>query len=420
MIGARIKQARLLAGFTQKQLANRLVERGYTLTPAAISKYEKGKSYPPVQFLLLASSEMNVRSTYFSHQPSTTISWKSFRRQSRFGKKKQDGVKAYAADLAELHIELHSLLYPNSQPDLPEPTPVQSPAEAEEVANRLRDKWKLGNRPLDNLVQTAEDRSLVVISWDDESGKFDGLSGTCGAYPVTVINSNRSTDRIRFSLAHEIGHLVMDTSDVSTKDEERLAHRFAGALLVSAEQAFHELGRRRAGLDWGELRLLKRKYGLSMAAWVIRARDLGIISEHHYSAMFEEYGRRGWRKQEPVEYVGDEEPLQLKQMAHRAVSEGLMSPDRITRIGLDSLVPVTEETESEHLTVRDLLAMPEDERRAVMERAFALAAEDDFEVFDTYDDEDFYDESIHHDKRTKSRRNMVGEFQLANHGSNTT
>ena len=384
MIGSRIKQARLLAEMTQQRLADRLNERGYPITAAAISKYEIGKSYPPAHFLLLASGELNVRSTYFSHRPEMSVQWKLFRKHTRLGKTKQDAIMANAADLAELHIDLYSLLYPNRSPNLPPPMKVDSYEGAETAADQLRTQWELGNRPLDNLVQTAEDRGVVVISWD-KSGEFDGLSGWCGDYPVTVINTNRSIDRIRFNLAHEIGHLVMDSSEVSAKEEEHLAHRFAATFLVPAEHARYELGRKRDRLDWGELMMLKRKYGLSVAAWLMRARDLGIITHNLYSVMFRELNAKGWRKKEPIEYLGDEEPLQLKQMSLRAVAEGLASPDRINSVCPSCLDDTVDETEANHLTVRDLLSMSEYERNAVMERAFALAAEDNFETFDADD-----------------------------------
>ncbi len=393
MMGARLKQARLLAGMTQRELAERLCEREYMVTSAAVSKYEKGKSFPPAQFLLLACSELGVLSTYFSHQPAKTVEWKAFRRQSTLGKKDQEVVKGYAADLAELHVELFSLLYPDKSPQLPSPVSVSTPASAEHVANNLRKAWKLDNRPLDNLVQTSEDRGVVVISWD-KSSKFDGLSGWCGDFPITVINTGKSTDRTRFNLAHEVGHLLMDTSAVSPKQEERLAHRFAAAFLVPKQHAFDELGSKRDQIDWAELKMLKRKYGLSMAAWLMRARDLGIISESRYSRMIREFSARGWRKEEPESYRGDEEPIQLKQMASRAVAEGLMSPDRITRVRAHLLESNDDKTESGHLTVYDLLEMPEAERNSVMDRAFALAAEDDFEIFEAFDVEDFDDESL--------------------------
>ena len=338
MIGARLKQARLLAGMTQRELASKLSEVDYKITAAAISKYEKEKSFPTAQFMLLASSVLGVPGSYLLHQPETEVRWTAFRRHSGFGKKKQEAVKAYASDVAELQIELHSILYPNSPPDLPAPAKANDYEDAEQIARQLRVAWDAGNRPLDNLVQTAEDRGVIVIAWEDDIGKFDGLSGWCGGYPITVINSDRSADRKRFNLAHEIGHLVMDTTDASV-DEESLAHRFAAALLVPEEHAFHELGRERRQLDWGELMMLKRKYGLSMAGWIRRARDLKIISEHHYESLNIERSSLGWRTCEPVEYLGDEEPLQLKLMVQRAVAEGLVSIDRMTRVGLDVWEP---------------------------------------------------------------------------------
>lgn len=393
MIGARLKQARLLAGMTQRELASALGEGGLKITAAAISKYENEKSFPTAQFMLRASGVLNVPGSYLLHQPAASVKWTAFRRHSRFGKKQQEAVMAYASDIAELQVELHAILHPNSPPTLPEPATVKDFGDVEKIAAQLRAAWEVGNRPLDNLVQTAEDRGVIIIGWDDESGRFDGLSGWCGDYPVTVINVNRSADRKRFNLAHEIGHLVMDTSRAS-EDDESLAHRFAAALLVPEEHAYRELGRERRHLDWGELMMLKRKYGLSMSAWIRRARDLKIISKRYYEMLNIELSSLGWRTCEPVEYLGDEEPLQLKQMVQRAVAQGLVSPDRMTRIGVDYWEPERVQPESEHLTVYDLLAMPEDERQAVMARAFELAAQEDFEIFEANEVYDDYDEEF--------------------------
>ena len=390
MIGARIKQARLLACMTQQELADELRGQGYPITKQAISKYENGKSFPSAQCILLASAVLNVPSTYMTREPTKTVEWIAYRKHSRLPKREREKIQEFARDRAELQIELHRLLYPHSQAALPSPKIVHTLPEAESAAERLRQLWDLGNRPLDCLVQTAEDRGVVVIPWNDTSGKFDGLSGWCDSRPVTVINIDSAPDRRRFSLAHEIGHLVMDTSEVSTKDEERLAHRFAGALLVSAEQAFHELRRRRAGLDWGELKLLKRKYGLSIAAWVRRAYDLDIINERHYRELNIDLSQRGWRKDEPGEYLGDEEPLQLKQMAQHAVSEGLVETEQIAHLDLD----IFESKEDvmprgEYPTAVELLAMDEEERQRWISQMFEWAEDVEFEVFEAYGEEEF-------------------------------
>lgn len=382
MLGERIRQARLLAGLTQEALADALTDAGHPATKAVISKYEKNKSTPSAQFLLLAASILDVPSSYFTHQPTLKVNWLAFRRHSTLPVREQEAVKAYAADVAELQIELQSLLYPGTEADLPEIMPVTSVEKAEQAAMRLRERWELDESPIDSLVQTAEDHQVIVVGWRQHGGEFDGLSGWCNQHPVTVISTAVDTDRRRFTLAHELGHLVMDTSAATEKEAEKLAHRFAAALLLPAERVIRELGVRRTRLDWEELGILKRKYGVSMAAWIYRAKDLGIITEHYAASLYREMGERGWRKHEPVDYIADEEPLKLEQMAHRAVAEGLISPDQIRRVYPDWSERELASSSTGRSTIYDLLALPEDEQQKVMEAAFAAAADEEFEVFE--------------------------------------
>lgn len=382
MLGERIRQARLLAGLTQEALADALTDAGHPATKAVISKYEKNKSTPSAQFLLLAASILDVPSSYFTHQPTLEVNWLAFRRHSTLPVREQEAVKAYAADVAELQIELQSLLHPDTGADLPEIMSVTSMEDAEQAAMRLRERWELEENPIDSLVQTAEDHQVIVVGWRKHGGEFDGLSGWCNQHPVTVISTIVDTDRRRFTLAHEIGHLVMDTSAVTEKEAEKLAHRFAAALLVPTERVIRELGARRTRLDWEELGILKRKYGVSMAAWVYRAKDLGIITEHYAASLYREMGERGWRKHEPVDYIADEEPLKLEQMAHRAVAEGLISPDQIRRVYPDWFERELASPSSGRFTIYDLLELPDDEQQKVMEAAFAAAADEEFEIFE--------------------------------------
>lgn len=390
MVGNRIRQARLLAGLTQDALANALAEAGHPATKAVISKYEKNKGAPSAQFLLLAASILGVPSSYFTHQPSLEVNWLAFRRHSALPGREQEAVKAYAADVAELQIGLQFLLHPNTEVNMPEHIPVASLDDAEEAAMQLREIWDLDENPIDSLVQTAEDHQVIVIGWRKHAGEFDGLSGWCNQHPVTVINTLADTDRRRFTLAHELGHLVMDTSTVS-KAAEKLAHRFAAALLAPSARVLHELGTRRTRLDWEELGILKRKYGLSMAAWVYRAKDLGIITEHHAMSLYREMSTRGWRKREPVDYAGDEEPLKLEQMAHRAVAEGLISPDQIRRVYPDWFERELTSPPAGRFTIYDLLELPEGEQQKILEAAFAAADSEEFEIFEA---NEFLEESV--------------------------
>ena len=389
MIGARLKQARLLAGMTMTRLADELREYDFHITKQAISKYEREKSYPSAQFLLLASSVLGVPSTYFTHEPKKTVEWLAFRCRKKLSQTERNRIKAFASDTVELQIELRELLYPSTISELPS-VKVANPDDAENAAKHLRAHWDAGNRPLDNLVQTAEDRDVVVVSWKDVTGLFDGLSAKCEGRSIAVINTCVPADRQRLSLAHEIGHLVMDVEELSKKEEEYLAYRFAAALLVPDDHAYHELGKNRHHLDWGELQALKRKYGMSMAAWVRRARDLNIINAAAYTSMNRYIRVHGWHKDEPGEYLGDEEPLLLKQMAQRAVAEGLISPDRITRVNSEVLDNDHEEEQVDgYPNAIQLLEMDEKERQYWMSEMYQLAENMEFEDFEAFDEEEF-------------------------------
>ena len=389
MIGARIKQARLLAGMTLTQLADELQRYDFPITKQAISKYEKEKSYPSAQFLLLASSVLGVPSTYFTHQPTKSVEWLAFRCRKRLSQRERNKIIAYATDVAELQTELRELLYPNARSILPS-IPVTTLEDAENAAAQLRRQWNVGDRPLDNLVQTCEDRNVMVVGWIDETGLFDGLSGRCGDHPVTVINTHFPLDRQRLTLAHEIGHLVMDIGSDADTDEETLAFRFAAALLVPNTDAYSELGNTRSQLSWIELETLKRKYGISMSAWVRRAKDLSIISENHFRELMMDMSSRGWRKSEPVEYKGDEEPLQLKQMVQRAYSEGLVEAEMIAHLDFAISEPKDEMMpKGEYPSATELLAMDEEERQRWIARMFQWAEGVEFEEFEAYGEEEF-------------------------------
>ncbi len=389
MIGARIKQARLLAGMKQIELASQLNAASYKITAAAVSKYENDKSYPPAQFILLASKILDVPSSYLMRQDTTSMKWIGFRCRKRLGKTDRKRIIAYASGVAELQVELRDLLYPGNKPSLP-CIPVSNMDDAEIAAEQLRKSWDVGNRPLDNLVQTAEDREVIVIGWQDKKDLFDGLSGRCGVRPVTVINTHYPLDRQRLTLAHEIGHLVMDIGPDAKPDEEMLAFRFAAALLAPAEHAYRELGSSRNLLNWGELMSLKRKYGLSMSAWVRRAYDLKIINQSVYKTLNIDLRKRKWHIDEPVQYQGDEEPLQLKQMAQRAVAEGLVAPERFAHLDENNSEPDEDMMpRGEFPSAIELMEMDVETRESWIAQMFQWAEDVEFEEFAAYGEEEF-------------------------------
>jgi len=401
MIGDRIKQARIASGMTQDEVVEALAAEGVSLTKAGLSKYERGGSTPKPSVMRALGRVFGVDSSYFLEEPAVAVRWLAFRKASRLGKARQERLKALAESQLEVFLTLRHAIEPTaSNAKLPTPAPVREPEEAEQAAESLRHCWCLGDQPIESVTAAIEDGGGVVVEAGGEEDLFDGLSGWANeTVPVVVVSSAVSDDRRRFSLAHEVGHLFMDVGEVDKKTQEKLAHRFAAAFLVTAATARRELGTRRRHLDFRELAILKRKHGLSMQAWIFRAADLGIIEQSHARTLFAEMSWRGWRRKEPVDFDGHERPQKLRQLTVRALAEGLLTHLQAERICPGVTRNVDEEEPVDSLDARSLLRMPKGERDRLLKQAAALVA-DEYEDggglsgLESLSEEDHFDQSI--------------------------
>ncbi len=394
-----MRQARLWAGLTLAEVAGRLEKAGQTITAAGLSKYEHNKSVPSAAFLLKLGRVLGVRSSYFLHEPEAHVEWLAFRKHSALPARQQARVQATASAIAEGQFWLQTTLFPNERPAMPATRTARTLEEAEEAAIGLRAVWKLGNDPIESVTQITEDRGGIVIGWRDHTAGFDGLSGWLnGEVPLAVIDMSAPSDRRRFSLAHELGHMLLMPKKPDPKFEEKIAHRFAAAFLVPAEVARHELGARRRHLDFDEIGLLKERYGLSMQAWARRARDVGIVDEAYYRSWCIAFSRRGWRKEEPYTFDGQEEPTRLKQMTLHALAEGIITEERALQLCPGCLTPQSASKPAERrYTAVELMKLPREERNRILaEAAEAAAAEyrsnPELTEFEAFGEVDLYDE----------------------------
>lgn len=402
MIGDRIRQARIATGMTLDDVRLALSGEGLLLTKAGLSKYELNKSVPKAAALLTIARVLEVPASYFLDEPSVSVEWVAFRKHATLSKGRQEHITAFASDVAEKQVQLLSALYPLQVPHFPASRHVDSPEDAEAAALDARRTWDLGKAPIESVTQVVEDHGAVAVGWSDDSRQFDGLSGWVnGTIPIAVVNTSVPDDRRRYNLAHEVGHMVMTQNRQPADEEEQLAHRFAAAFLVPADIARQELGAKRRCLGIDELGLLKQKYGLSMQAWVRRAKDLQIIDAAHYSSLCREFSRRGWRKREPFAFTGHEEPLRLQQLTLHALAEGVISEAHANRIcpGVIQEPISNPKHVASTMRVSDLLRLPEDERSRILETAAASAESEyrtdpELTAFDAFRDTDMFDEHV--------------------------
>lgn len=195
---------------------------------------------------------------------------------------------------------------------------LRGPAHA---AAAVRDRFGLGESPVEDAIALVEQTGTVVVVRVLGAGGQDAVSSWAGVgdVPLVVMNTALPVDRQRFTVLHELAHLLLHV--VPDEGQEQEAHQFAAELLLPVDVAAREL----AGLGPSEFRRLlelKEKWGLSIGALLQRALDSGCIGQGQFKDMRIRLARLGWHRIEPGN-LRPERPERLLGLVARARRRGL-------------------------------------------------------------------------------------------------
>lgn len=336
MIADRVRQARLAAGLTLGALGEQV-----GVSHTAIRKYEKGGLVPSSSQLLKLARACGVRTEYFFRTHRVELLQSEFRKYAAFGKTAQEALKIKVVELVEKRVELLNAFPASPLLDftLPGglPAHIASLEQIEAFADQVRMAWQLGTNPIADLTDTLEGLGLMVIMVDEAHPGFSGLTALARTedgrtYPVIAVSQRWPGDRQRFTLAHELGHLLLEERLVEDINKERASDRFAGAFLAPRAAVLQLLGQQRHALEWQELYVLKHEFGLSMAGWLQRAKQCGVITENTHLAMVKVFSKRGWRKGEPGEPLPQEHPRLFDQLVYRSLAEQYISEGKAAEL----------------------------------------------------------------------------------------
>ena len=304
---------------------------GNRVTAQAIGKYERDESMASSRVLIALADALSVPVGYLVGDQEMALESVEFRKKIT-GRSEEAQVEAKVLHLLERYLMVEEFLGLTSiNWDKPREAPypvVSDPGEADRAARSLRSYWGLGLDPIPNLVEVMEEHGIKVLSC--ALGKIDGLTARvrrAGSTPVPVLVVNDSDwgERQRVTMAHELGHLVLEVAP--KVDAERAAFRFAGAFLMPAEALWAAMGKRRSSIGWEELFDLKQLFGVSVQALTYRCKDLGIFSETLYRRLFKGFLEMGWRTppyREPLA-MKREEPRRFERLCFRALAEGAVT-----------------------------------------------------------------------------------------------
>lgn len=335
MIGGRIRLARKKVGFSLRKLAQAINNK---VSAQAIGRYERDEMQPSSGVLIALSKALGVSLDYLLDSQNIELTNVDFRTKSNTSAKDRARVETEAIEWVDRYLQIESILeIDGSRWSSPvrAPKKINSIDEAEELASEVRKKWKLGCDPIPNMTELLEEKGLKVLIVDlpkRVSGFTCVVRRTNGLpeLPVIVINKDFSLERRRLTLAHELAHRVIDPVNLSEKEEEKAANRFAGAFLIPKEHLETEIGKHRSALGYKELVDFKRLYRVSAAALLVRLKDIGIISQSVLTYAFQSFAR-GWRTSEPdplelESFRGKRErPKRFERLCYRALAEGLIS-----------------------------------------------------------------------------------------------
>lgn len=272
----KLLSARVLNAYSQQKLADES-----DVSKQMISKYEKGLSMPSSEVLIKLAKALQVKIDYFFTPQTVELGRLNFRKKSRLSITRLNTIKEEVKNRVSNYLEIENILQIETTfKSSVQKKKLSSLEDVESVVLAIREEWNIGIDPVHNIIQLLEDQEIKVIEIAEEQNLFDGMATLIdNKYAVIVVNKNFGIERKRFTLLHELGHLLLDLPNCDEKEEEKFCNRFAGEFLFPKSSIIREFGTKRDSISLKELIEMQKKYGISISAMMYRLKDIGIISE---------------------------------------------------------------------------------------------------------------------------------------------
>lgn len=329
--------ARQYRRFTQTGLAAKVPG----LSQSNLSNYEKGLGTLSDDLLARIMSVLEFPFGFLDLDIVNNVDCKHYRKKA--------SVKAQDRDKIDRFISLSAYCFDwmTEFVDFPDfkfkYIDVDSGTTPEEIAIYIRRQFSLGIAPMENMCNFLERNGIPVFFWDCECEEFDGVSLiTDKGNHIIIVNKNMSNDRKRFSLAHELGHIIMhqcyDFFIPEVRNKEKEANRFAAELLMPSQGIKGSL----LNIKFSNLPTLKSYWLTSMASIILRAKILEQIDDNKYIMLRNELSRRAWLKAEPYDVFLDEPTVIRKAygLITERVGYGNEQISRLCKIPLDVIEEV--------------------------------------------------------------------------------
>lgn len=343
--GQRLKQLRMAHSLTLAELGEQIDRSSSTL-----SAWEKGNQLPEAESFGRLCQVFGVSRQWFLKPVPQMVKEEQrpyfFRSQASAHKQARERSQLYLAWLQEISAFFQDAMdWPPVNVPMLDTVDCRliSDDEIEEIARECRQRWKLGTAPIPDVIQVMENAGIICTRATLGHVKMDGVShvSAMDGRPYVLIADDKSNAiRSRFDAAHELGHIVLHSripaSQYAKKELynllEEQAHRFASAFLLPPESFSQEV----VWPTLDNLLSLKSRWKVSVAAMIVRCRDLLLLNEQLELRLWKGRSARKWTRGEPGDDAFSfEQPKLMMRGVHLLMDNGVFERDAlVNQIGL--------------------------------------------------------------------------------------
>jgi Zn-dependent peptidase ImmA (M78 family)/transcriptional regulator with XRE-family HTH domain len=312
IIPSRITEARESRALSMQDLADNI-----GVTRQSISKYERGIINPSPDILQSISFYLEFPIDFFYKNEAVCTAKRSplfFRSKAGIAKKDKTACKYQIKWVDELRkflsnyvdfIEKDITTIDVNYEDL-------SKSDIEDLALTVRKNWGLGDGPIGDLVGVLENKGIIVAQFSNNNfckfKNIDAFSAWEDGIPYIMYNSiQKSAVRTRFSILHELGHLIMHSS-ISNEDSikkdvidlaDNQADLFASSFLLPCTSFPNDIH----GSSLLSLEFVKRKWGVAISTIIRRCHALNILSENQINYLNRQMTAKQYWRKEPLDDI---------------------------------------------------------------------------------------------------------------------
>jgi Zn-dependent peptidase ImmA (M78 family)/transcriptional regulator with XRE-family HTH domain len=348
--GKRLKNARLFRGLTLTELADHT-----GISKQSISLYENERNTPEHERVQVLATTLNFPYEFFFQADAcetvTDVTYfRSLASATKMSRTAQSLKLEYVAKMYEVllnyidfpPLNLPEISFDGSDDEFDDVCIEDTHRQIESITQKVREFWGVGDAPIKNLQFLLEKNGIIVTGFDTQEDKIDAFSqrtiiGNEDMYFIAVALGQRPEGRIRFDMAHELGHILLhpwsENLELITKEEfkarEKQANMFASAFLLPKSSFSKDVEAYPTDLKYYQF--LKKKWKVSIQAMVYRSNQLGIITDNQFQYMMRQISKNGWRTKEP-----DDTPCTLNENIFQGAidllkEEKILSPASILR-----------------------------------------------------------------------------------------